>query len=115
MAVRGTASGDAKWEVSHRYLTGQIERATHRTIVMHQLRPSLKVGGEGNPRVDERGFAPNWPPVAGRHARPAPLAAGPHSRRRVESARRRSGLRGELARRLGVATPSRDHLRHELG
>ena len=71
MAVRGTASGDAKWEVSHRYLTGQIERATHRTIVMHQLRPSLKVGVEWNPRVDEVGFVANWRAVSESQRRPA--------------------------------------------
>lgn len=60
MAVRGTAADNAKWEVSHRYLTNQIERATHRTIVMHQLRPNLKLGVEWNPGADEIGFVANW-------------------------------------------------------
>lgn len=71
MAVRGTASGNAKWEVSHRYLTGQIDRATHRTIVMHQLRPSLKLGVEWNPGVDEVGFVANWRAVSESQLRPA--------------------------------------------
>ena len=59
MAVRGIADS-AKWEVSHRYLTNQIDRATHRTIVMHQLRPNLKLGVEWNARAGEVGFVANW-------------------------------------------------------
>lgn len=70
MAVRGIAD-DAKWEVSHRYLTGQIARATHRTVVMHQLRPDLKVGVEWNPRVDEIGLVANWRAVGESARRPA--------------------------------------------
>lgn len=70
MAVRGTAD-DAKWEVSHRYLTGQIDRATHRTVVMHQLRPSLKLGVEWNPRADEVGFVANWRALPETLRRPA--------------------------------------------
>ena len=50
MAVRGTATDHAKWELSpDRYLTGQIDRATHRSILMHQLRPNLKLGVEWIP------------------------------------------------------------------
>ena len=71
MAVRGTASDDARWEVSHRYLTGQIDRATHRTIVMHQLRDNLKIGVEWNPRVDELGFVGNWRAISETQTRPA--------------------------------------------
>src|SRR5687767_6354191 len=71
MAVRGTAFDDAKWEVSHRYLTGQIERATHRTVLMHQLRPALKLGVEWNPRADEVGFVANWRALAETARRPA--------------------------------------------
>lgn len=71
MAVRGTASDDAKWELSHRYLTGQIDRATHRTIVMHQLRPNLKLGVEWNPGADEAGFVANWLAISERSRRPA--------------------------------------------
>ena len=70
MAVRGIAD-DAKWELSHRYLTGQIDRATHRTIVMHQLRPELKVGIEWNVRADEVGFVANWRAVSETERRPA--------------------------------------------
>ena len=70
MAVRGTAD-DTKWELSHRYLTGQIARATHRTIVMHQLRPDLKLGVEWNARADEVGFVANWRAVDETARRPA--------------------------------------------
>ena len=71
MAVRGTASDNAKWEVSHRYLSGQIDRATHRTIVMHQLRPSLKLGVEWNAGADEVGFVANWRALSETQRRPA--------------------------------------------
>lgn len=70
MAVRGIADG-AKWEVSHRYLSGQIDRATHRTIVMHQLRPSLKLGVEWNQRAGEVGFVANWRALPETPHRPA--------------------------------------------
>ena len=71
MAVRGTAFDSAKWEVSHRYLTKQIARATHRTIVMHQLRPDLKLGIEWNPRADEIGIVANWRAIGETRHRPA--------------------------------------------
>lgn len=71
MAVRGTASGNAKWELSHRYLTGQIDRATNRTILMHQLRPNLKLGVEWNPGADEVGFVANWRALPEAPRRPA--------------------------------------------
>ena len=71
MAVRGTAADKAKWELSHRYLTGQIARATHRTILMHQLRPDLKLGVEWNPRADEVGLVANWRAVPESKRRPA--------------------------------------------
>ena len=71
MAVRGTAAENAKWEVSHRYLSGQIARATHRTIVMHQLLPSLKLGVEWNPGADEIGFVANWRALPETQRRPA--------------------------------------------
>lgn len=71
MAVRGTAADDAKWEVSHRYLTGQIDRATNRTIVMHQLRPDLKIGVEWNPGAGEIGFVGNWRALSESQRRPA--------------------------------------------
>lgn len=79
MAVRGTADG-ARWEVSHRYLTGQIARATHRTIVMHQLLPELKLGVEWNPRADETGFVANWR-IVGETARRPALIVGTSSDR----------------------------------
>jgi hypothetical protein len=71
MAVRGTASDNAKWELSHRYLTGQIDRATNRTILMHQLRPNLKLGVEWNPGADEVGFVANWRAIPEAQRRPA--------------------------------------------
>ena len=71
MAVRGTAFDRAKWEVSHRYLTGQIARATHRTVVMHQLRPALKIGVEWNARAEEVGLVANWRAIAETQRRPA--------------------------------------------
>jgi len=71
MAVRGTAFDNAKWEVSHRYLSGQIPRATHRTVVMYQLRPNLKAGAEWNARADEIGVVANWRAVGETSRRPA--------------------------------------------
>ena len=71
MAVRGTALDNARWEISHRYLTGQVPRATHRTIVMHQLHPQLKLGIEWNPRADEVGFVANWRAASETATRPA--------------------------------------------
>ena len=65
------AFDDAKWEVSHRYLTRQIPRATHRTVVMHQLHPQFKLGVEWNPRADEIGFVANWRAVTETERRPA--------------------------------------------
>jgi hypothetical protein len=71
MAVRGTAAENAKWEISHRYVTGQIDRATNRTIFMHQLRPNLKLGIEWNPGASEVGFVGNWRAVSEKRHRPA--------------------------------------------
>ena len=71
MAVRGTASDNAKWELSHRYLTDQIDRATHRTILMHQLRPNLKAGIEWNQLAGEVGFVANWRAISESRRRPA--------------------------------------------
>src|SRR6188472_186268 len=71
MAVRGTANDNAKWELSHRYLSGQIPRATHRTIFMRQLLPNLKAGIEWNAQADEVGIVANWRAVAETTTRPA--------------------------------------------
>ena len=70
MAVRGTADG-TKWELSHRYLTDQIDRATHRSIVMFQLRPDLKLGVEWNQLADEVGVVANWRALSETQRRPA--------------------------------------------
>lgn len=71
MAVRGTAFDAAKWELSHRYLTGVIDRARHRAIVMRRLTPSLKLGVEINPLADEVGLVANWRALAETKSRPA--------------------------------------------
>ena len=71
MAVRGTAFDNAKWELSHRYLTGQIDRATHRTVVMRQLHPDLKAGIEWNQRANEVGLVANWRAASETRSRPA--------------------------------------------
>ena len=70
MAVRGTADR-TKWELSHRYLTGQIDRATHRTILMHQVHPDLKAGVEWNQLADEVGIVANWRAISESQRRPA--------------------------------------------
>jgi hypothetical protein len=59
MAVRGTAD-NARWELSHRWLSGQIPRATHRTVVTRQLHRDVKAGVEWNSRAHEVGFVANW-------------------------------------------------------
>jgi len=71
MGVRGTAFDNSKWEVSHRYLTGQIDRATHRTVVAHQLLPSFKLGVEWNQKTGEVGFVANWRALSETERRPA--------------------------------------------
>ncbi|MBW3564824.1 MAG: hypothetical protein KY459_08870 [Acidobacteria bacterium] len=70
MGVRGTAD-DTRWELSHRYITDQIPRATHRTIVTHQLHPDLKIGLEWNAQADEIGLVANWRAVSETELRPA--------------------------------------------
>jgi hypothetical protein len=70
MAVRGIADS-AKWEVSHRYLQGQIPRATHRTVITHQFLPNLKGGLEWNARADELGIVANWRALTETARRPA--------------------------------------------
>jgi hypothetical protein len=71
VAVRGTAFDDAKWEVSHRYLSGVIDRATHRSVVMYRLAPSFKFGVEVNALADEVGLVANWRALSETATRPA--------------------------------------------
>ena len=71
MAVRGTAFDKAKWEVSHRWVSGVIDRATHRSVIMYRLAPSLKMGVEVNPLADEVGLVANWRAVSETATRPA--------------------------------------------
>ncbi|HEX6177779.1 MAG TPA: hypothetical protein VF057_05430 [Thermoanaerobaculia bacterium] len=73
MAVRGIAE-NTKWELSHRYIAGQIPRATHRTILMHQFHPSFKAGLEWNVRADEIGIVANWRALSETAHRPAVIA-----------------------------------------
>jgi hypothetical protein len=62
MAVRGTAATDRKtrWQLSHRYLTGQIARATNRTVAAYQLFSNLRIGIEINENVGEVNPVVNW-------------------------------------------------------
>ncbi|HYC89737.1 MAG TPA: hypothetical protein VEO54_11040 [Thermoanaerobaculia bacterium] len=48
-----------------------IDRATHRTIVMHRITPSLKAGVEWNARAGEVGIVANWVALTETHTRPA--------------------------------------------
>lgn len=70
MGVRGT-SDDTRWEATYRFIDDQIDRATHRIIVMRQWTPSFKAGVEVNPSADEIGFVANWRVVAETATRPA--------------------------------------------
>lgn len=70
MGVRGT-SDEARWEASYRFLTGQIDRATHRIVLMRQWTPAFKAGVEVNPLADEIGLVANWRLLAETARRPA--------------------------------------------
>lgn len=70
MGVRGT-SDDARWELSYRFIDGQVDRATHRVVLMRQWTPSFKAGIEINPLVDEVGLVANWRVVSETARRPA--------------------------------------------
>ena len=74
MAVRGTAGESGRWELSHRWLSGQIDRATHRTIVAFHATADLKVGVEWNPLADEVGVVANWRLLRETEHRPAIIA-----------------------------------------
>jgi hypothetical protein len=71
VAVRGTAFDDAKWELSHRYVSGVIDRATHRSVLMYRLHSSLKLGVEVNPLAEEVGLVANWRALSETTTRPA--------------------------------------------
>jgi hypothetical protein len=73
MAVRGTAASDKKtpWQLSHRYLTGQIPRATNRTVAAYQLFSNLRIGIEINENVGEVNPLVNWLVLAETAKRPA--------------------------------------------
>lgn len=70
MGVRGTSDG-RKWEISYRFLEDQVDRATHRIVVMRQWTPSFKAGIEINPLADEVGLVANWRIVDETSRRPA--------------------------------------------
>ena len=57
--------------MSHRYITGVIDRATHRTIVMHRITPAVKAGVEWNAKKNEVGIVANWRALAETRTRPA--------------------------------------------
>ena len=48
-----------------------IDRATHRTIVMHRLTPAIKAGVEYNALEQEVGLVANWRALAETRTRPA--------------------------------------------
>ena len=52
-------------------MAGVIDRATHRTIVMHRITPSLKAGLEWNVLENEVGIVANWRAVSETATRPA--------------------------------------------
>ena len=52
-------------------MTGVIDRATHRTIVMHRITPALKAGIEWNALENEVGIVANWRAISETHTRPA--------------------------------------------
>jgi len=70
MGVRGTSDG-ARWELSYRFIDDQVDRATHRAVLMRQWTPSFKAGIEINPLVDEVGLVANWRVVSETARRPA--------------------------------------------
>src|SRR5688500_3704265 len=70
MGVRGTSDG-RRWEISYRFLEDQVDRATHRIVVMRQWTPAFKAGIEFNPLVDEVGFVANWRLLGETARRPA--------------------------------------------
>ena len=71
MAVRGTASETHKWELSHRFVEGVIDRATHRTVAMHRFTADFKAGVEWNARAGEVGLVANWRALRETETRPA--------------------------------------------
>ncbi|HYH06340.1 MAG TPA: hypothetical protein VEK11_04685 [Thermoanaerobaculia bacterium] len=48
-----------------------VDRATHRTIVMHRITPDLKAGVEWNARANEVGIVANWRALDETATRPA--------------------------------------------
>ena len=71
MAVRGTASETHQWELSHRFIEGVIDRATHRTVVMHRFTRDFKAGVEWNALANEVGVVANWRALGETALRPA--------------------------------------------
>lgn len=70
MGVRGI-SDERRWEASYRFLEDQIDRATHRIVLMRQWTPAFKAGIEVNPLADEIGVVANWRVLAETGRRPA--------------------------------------------
>lgn len=60
-----------RWEVSHRYIEGVIDRATHRTVATYRIARDLKAGVEWNAKADEIGIVANWRALGETHTRPA--------------------------------------------
>lgn len=73
MGVRGTAANDKgrRWQLSHRYLTDQIPRATNRTVAAYQLFSDLRIGVEINEDVGQVSPVANWLVLSETSQRPA--------------------------------------------
>ena len=57
--------------MSHRWIDGVIDRARHRTIVVHRFTPSIKAGVEYNALAGELGIVANWRALSETQRRPA--------------------------------------------
>ncbi|HEX8617273.1 MAG TPA: hypothetical protein VF911_06795 [Thermoanaerobaculia bacterium] len=57
--------------MSHRFIEGVIDRATHRTVLMHRFTRDIKAGVEWNAEANEVGFVANWRALPETQTRPA--------------------------------------------
>lgn len=57
--------------MSHRYISGVVDRATNRSVIAYNITPRLKAGVEINPGADEIGLVANWRALDETARRPA--------------------------------------------